>query len=241
MCGRFVLEATWKELHDAFDLVRTNDPPEIAPRYNIAPTQPVLVVRPAFGDVSKGREATFARWGLMPSWVRDPADFPTLINARGETAHEKPSFRAAMRHRRVLVPASGFYEWKANGKGRPKQPYYITPRDGGVVTFGGLMEHWSGPDGDEIPSAAIVTTGPNGTFGALHDRMPYVVPPDRRDAWMDVANVTAKDASEMLVPPDEAFWQARPVGRRVGNPRVDDPHLIDPIAPDEVEGDPVEL
>ena len=225
MCGRFALEADWIELVDAFDLVRVNDPPPVEPRYNIAPTQPILAVREAEG----GRRAVFLRWGLVPPWVKDPNDFPTLINARAETAAEKPSFRSAMRHGRVLVPASGFYEWRSEGKGKPKQPFYIRPREGGLVGFGGLAERWTGPDGEEMASGAIVTTGPNGTFGKLHDRMPLVVPPDRYAAWLDVRGTVAQEVADMLVPPDEDFWEAVPVDRAVGNPRAQGPELVEEI------------
>ena len=227
MCGRFALETDWTELVRTFDLVRSNTAPEVEPRYNIAPTQPVLVVRPAHGDPEKGRTAGFARWGLVPGWVKDPNDFPTLINARAETAHEKPSFRSAMKHGRVLVPASGFYEWQKREGG--KQPFYLRPRAGGLVAFGGLAERWTGPDGEEMESAAIVTTGPNGTFGALHDRMPLVVPEKHWVAWLDVRDTHAEQVRDLLVPPAEDFWEAVPVNRAVGNPRNQGRQLIEPV------------
>ena len=229
MCGRFALESDWNELVDAFDLVRTNAAPEIEPRYNIAPTQPILVVRPAFDDAEKGREATFVRWGLVPHWVKDPNDFPTLINARAETAHEKPSFRSAMKHRRVLVPASGFYEWQSRGKGQRKQPFYLRPRDGGLVAFGGLAENWQGPDGEEMASGAIVTTGPNGTFGKLHDRMPLVVPSGHWQAWLDTKRTHPEEVRDLLVPPADDYWEAVPVDPAVGSPRNQGAGLIVPI------------
>ena len=229
MCGRFALDTDWVELVETFDLVRANDAPAVEPRFNIAPTQPILVVRAAYDDAAKGRQAGFVRWGLVPHWVKDPNDFPTLINARAETAFEKPSFRAAMRHGRVLVPASGFYEWQSRGKGQRKQPFYVRPRDGGLVSFGGIAERWQGPDGEEMGTGAIVTTGPNGTFGALHDRMPLVVPPERRDAWLDCKGTHAEEVQDMLVPPDEEFWEAVPVDPAVGSVRNQGAGLIEPI------------
>ena len=229
MCGRFALDTDWVELVDAFDLVRSNAAPRIEPRFNIAPTQPILIVRPAYDDARKGRETGFARWGLIPSWVKDPNDFPTIINARAETAAEKPSFRAAMKHGRVLVPASGFYEWQSKGKGEPKQPFFVRPRAGGLVAFGGLAERWQGPNGEETVSAAIVTTGPNGTFGALHDRMPLVVPSAACDAWLDARRTHPEEVAELLVPPADDFWEAVPVARAVGNPRAQGPGLIERV------------
>ena len=144
MCGRFSSNAdelTWKEYADllGFDLLRA-----IAPRYNIAPSQPVEIVRlsPATGKP----ELVPVKWGLVPSWAKDPAIGNRMINARAETAHEKPSFRAAFKHRRCVIPATGFYEWQARGKG-PKQPYHITMKAGGLFSMAGLWEHWQAPDG----------------------------------------------------------------------------------------------
>lgn len=229
MCGRFALDTDWNEMVETFAIAPTNRAPEVEPRFNIAPTTPILVVRPAHDDAEKGRAATHARWGLWPRWVKDPNDFPTLINARAETAAEKPSFRGAMRHGRVLVPASGFYEWQSRGKGKPKQPFYIRPRAGGLVAFGGLFETWTGPDGDEVPTAAIVTTGPNGTFGALHDRMPLVVPEAHWTAWLDTKRSHAQEVQDMLVPPADDFWEAVPVSTRVNRPGHEGRELVEPI------------
>ena len=229
MCGRFALDTDWTELVETFALAPTNRAPQVEPRFNIAPTTSILVVRPAHDDAEKGRAAAHARWGLWPRWVKDPNDFPTIINARAETAADKPSFRGAMRHGRVLVPASGFYEWQARGKGQRKQPFYIRPRSGGLVAFGGLMEVWQGPDGEEVPTAAIVTTGPNGTFGALHDRMPLVVPRERWNVWLDAKRTHAQEVEDMLVPPADDFWEAVPVSTAVSRVGNEGQELIEPL------------
>lgn len=198
MCGRFALTATPDEVRRLFaHLERPNFPP----RDDIRPTEPIAVVLRREGE----RHFLLVRWGFVPSWVRDPRDFSLLINARAETAADKPSFRGAMRHGRCLIPASGFYEWKAEGRG-PKRPYFLAPADGGLVAFAGLVETWAGADGSEVDTAAVLTVPANATVAAIHDRMPAVVPPDRFDDWLDTVRVDAKAAARLLVPaPDDLF------------------------------------
>lgn len=167
MCGRFTLRVPAAELVEIFRLLRR---PDVQPRYNIAPTQPVAVVR----RIDRGRELSMLRWGLVPSWAKDPKIGARMINARAETVATKPAFRTALRRRRCLVPADGFYEW-AKSAGGTKQPHYITRRDGRPFAFAGLWESWDGPDGSSIESCTIVTTEANDLVGRIHDRMPVIL------------------------------------------------------------------
>ncbi len=215
MCGRFTLTATPEEIEALFALLDLEDFP---PRYNIAPTQPILMVvagpRPDPGSNLPDRRALLVRWGLIPGWAKDPKDLPLLINARAETAAEKASFRAAMRHRRALVPASGFYEWKRDGS-KKSQPYFIRPRGGGVVAFGGLMETWSEPGGSEIDTGAILTTSANSAIAAIHDRMPVVIRPEHWSRWLDCRSSEPRDVADLLQPVEPDFFEAIPVSDKV--------------------------
>lgn len=239
MCGRFSLTATPEEVQELLDLVEIEAFP---PRYNIAPTQPILVIvaDPPTGEGSNlpGREAMLVRWGLLPSWVKDPKDFPLLINARGETAAGKASFRAAMRHRRVLVPASGFYEWKRDGK-RKAQPYWIRPRGGGLVVFAGLMETWHSPDGSEIDTAAILTTAANATVGNIHDRMPVVIRREDFAQWLDCRGREPRDVAHLLQPAGPDLFEAVPVSSAVNKVANSGPDIQQPVEP-APEGEAVE-
>jgi putative SOS response-associated peptidase YedK len=164
MCGRFALTATPDEVRRLFAFL---DQPNFPGRDDIRPTEPIGVVVVRQGE----RRFELVRWGFVPGWVEDPREFSLLINARAETAAEKPSFRGAMRHGRCLVPADGFYEWRAEGAG-PKRPYFISRADGGLVAFAGLTETWAGADGSEVDTAAILTVPANEVVAPIHDRMP---------------------------------------------------------------------
>lgn len=221
MCGRFALTASPDEVRALLEYL---DLPNFPPRYNIAPTQPIAIVRQE-GD---RRRFALVRWGLVPGWVKDPMSFTLLINARAETAAEKPSFRNAMRHRRCLIPASGFYEWKRPENG-PKQPYWIRPRDGGLVAFAGLWEEWTDPDGGEIETGAILTVDANRTIAEIHNRMPAVIAKENFAGWLDTGRVPAKEAAKMLAPAPEDLFTAIPVSTRVNSARDDDPGLQEAV------------
>jgi len=234
MCGRFAFTGTPEELMEALGVVDLEDFP---PRYNIAPTQPILLVIAGNGAREPGsnlpnRRAMLARWGLIPAWARNPADMPLNINARSETAAEKASFKAAMRHRRVLIPASGFYEWRRTGK--QKQAFWVRPRHGGVVAFGGLMEMYSEPGGSEIDTAAILTTAANADVAHVHDRMPVVIMPDDYDRWLDCRTQEPRDVAHLMRPPAEGFFEAIPVSDKVNKVANSSPDLQQRVEPAQV-------
>jgi putative SOS response-associated peptidase YedK len=226
MCGRFGLIGRPEEIRDLFGLDQI-DPDLCGPRYNIAPTQPVLVVRAG----PRGRELVPMRWGLVPAWVKDPQDFPLLINARAESLAEKPAFRAACRYRRCLVPASGFYEWQASA-GRGKRPYWIAPARGGLVAFAGLWETWCDRDGGEIDTAAIVTTDACEGLAAIHPRMPAVLAREDWAAWLS-PETPVGEALALIRPAAGEALQAVSVSSRVNAVANDDSGLLEPAAPAE--------
>ena len=220
MCGRYTVTATPEAIRALFRYV---EQPNFPSRYNIAPTQPIAVVRLVDGE----RHFALMRWGLLPSWVKDPKAFSLLINARGESVNEKPAFRNAMKRRRCLIPANGFYEWKAL-PGR-KQPFYIRSKSGEPVAFAGLWETWEGPNGEELDTAAIVTTRANRTLSPIHDRMPAVVPPEAFDLWLDCANVDATTAAALLAPAQEDLFEAYEISTAVNRTANDNPKVIEPF------------
>ncbi|MBK9797703.1 MAG: SOS response-associated peptidase [Holophagaceae bacterium] len=218
MCGRFSLHATSQELADGTLCQRLAGFREER-RYNIAPGQWVIVVRPEKGE----RVPDTAQWGLVPAWAKDPKAGPRPINARAEGLEAKPTFRAAFRHGRCLIPASGFYEWK--GVGKSKQPFFIRPQGGkGIFVFAGLLSTWAGPEG-ELTTCTIITTAPNELMADLHDRMPVILNPEGQAAWLDPENLRA---AALLVPCPAADMEAYAVGPAVGNPLNEGPELIKP-------------
>ncbi|MDT8306178.1 MAG: SOS response-associated peptidase [Anaerolineae bacterium] len=224
MCGRFTLLVPAEELAQAFDLPSI---PEVAPpRYNIAPTQPVAIVRL---DQARGeRELAYVNWGLIPFWADDPSIGNRMINARAETAAEKPAFRAAFKYRRCLVPASGFYEWqKRNGA---KQPYYIYAAQGRVLGLAGLWERWTDPDGSEIQSCTILTTGPSGDVSSLHNRMPLILDPADYGTWLHSDGTNMDELQHLLRPAPEGTLAAEPVSTYVNRPGNEGPECIAPLA-----------
>lgn len=215
MCGRFAIDATPDQIAAHFALADVGDFPA---RYNIAPTQPVLLIIAGNprepGSNLPGRRSMLVRWGLVPGWWKDPAKLPLLFNARSETAAEKASFRAAMRHRRALVPASGFYEWRRDGKSG-SQPYWIRPRNGGVVAFAALMETFAEPGGSEVDTGAILTTVANEDIAFVHDRMPVVIRPEDFARWLDCRNLEPHDVADLMQPPEQGMFEAIPVSDNV--------------------------
>lgn len=233
MCGRFSLTATPQEVQEFFGLEETEDFP---PRYNIGPTQPILIVagdlRRSDGDNRPDRRALLARWGFLPGWVKDPADFPLLINARSETAAEKASFRAAMRHRRVLIVASGFYEWHRPPKGSKQKsvPYWIRPRQGGIVAFAGLMETYLSADGAELDTTAVLTVSANQAISAIHGRMPVVIQPADFSRWLDCLNQEPRHVADLMVPAADDYFDAVPVSDLVNKVANSGPEVQTPVA-----------
>ena len=231
MCGRFALLARADLLREFLNLVNLEEPPA---RYNIAPTQPILVVvagdRQAPGSNLPERKAMLVRWGFMPGWVKDPQDFPLLINARAETAIGKASFRAAMRHRRILVPASGFFEWRRPAdKGAKAQAYFIRPKRGEIVAFAGLMETWSSADGSEVDTGAILTTAANADIARIHDRMPVVIRPEDFSRWLDCRTQEPREVEDLMRPIEEGFFEAIPVSDKVGKVSNMGPDILEPV------------
>ncbi len=234
MCGRFALTADRRVVEEFLAMLFEEDAPA---RYNIAPTQPILVVissdKQSPGSNMPERRAMLARWGFIPGWVKDPRDFPLLINARAETAAEKASFRAAMRHRRVLIPASGFYEWHRPSKesGEKAQAYWIRPRRQEVVAFAGLMETWSSADGSEVDTAAILTTSANAAMAPIHDRMPVVIRQEDFSRWLDCKTQEPRDVVKFMRPIEDDFFEAIPVSDLVNKVANMGPDVQAPAGP----------
>jgi putative SOS response-associated peptidase YedK len=230
MCGRYVIFSTPEAIRALF---RYGEQPNFPPRYNVAPTQPIPVVRLLDGK----RSFALMRWGLLPSWVEEPKTFPLLINARGESVLDKPAFRNAMRRRRCLIPTDGFYEWQAGlsspAAAGPKQPYLVRAKrgEGGAappLAFAGLWETWTGPNGEELDTAAIVTTDANRTLAAIHPRMPAFIAPEAFDLWLDCDAVPAEEAATLIKPADDALLEIYPVSPAVNRVANDSEALIVP-------------
>lgn len=236
MCGRLTLTSTPDEVRRLFGY---EDHPNFPPRYNIAPTQPLAVVAPVEGR----RRFLLVRWGFIPDWAKNPADLPLMINARVETVAEKPSFRGAIRHRRMLVPTTGFYEWRQAKDGATKgaatkQPYFIRSAETMLMAFAGIWETFLGADGSEIDTAAILTVPANGLMRQLHDRMPAIVHPKDFDRWLDCRGTSVSEALALIPPAPDGFLEAFPVSTRVNSVRNDDEGLIEPLTEPIVAPEP---
>ncbi len=222
MCGRFTLFEAETILSREFGV---SGIPTLSPRYNIAPSQPVAAVRAT--PAGSGREIALLRWGLIPSWSKDSAIGNRLINARAETAREKPSFRNAFRRHRCLIPANGFYEWQRLERG--KQPYFVRMRDERLFAFAGLWDRWGSPDTGVIETCTILTTVANAVLAPIHDRMPVILPPTEYARWLDPALQDTDSLAPLLVPFPPGNMLALPVSTRVNTPTMDDESCIAPL------------
>jgi putative SOS response-associated peptidase YedK len=226
MCGRYASTRGRQELVDFFG-VEVDEADHLEPDYNVAPTKPVPVVLTRQEDI---RELHVARWGLVPFWAKDVSVGARMINARVETAHEKPAFRRAFSLRRCIVPADGYYEWQANEDGG-KQPHFIRPADGGVLAMAGLYEVWRSPDaaGGRLLSCTILTTEATDDVGRIHDRMPMLVEPGRFGAWLDPALTDADEVRSLLVRAAEGRLESHPVSTAVNKVANNGPELVRPL------------
>jgi len=222
MCGRFLLTTPAEAIAA---LLWLESLPEIEARYNIAPTQPIGIVRAR--SLAQDREWVSARWGLVPRWSREPLTRKPLFNARSEGVAEKAAFRDSFKHRRCLIPASGFYEWKAEGRNR--QPFLVGLRDGAPFAFAGLWDRWQPPGQPPIDSCAILTTAPNGLVQPIHDRMPVILDPAHFGLWLDPTFADTSTLQELLGPYPAALMTADPVGTHVNNARFDGPECAAPV------------
>ncbi len=223
MCGRFTLFVDPKDLMEAFPGFAV--PVDWTPRYNIAPTQSVAVIPNNGGD-----QIEFFRWGLIPSWAKDPNIGNRMINARAETLAEKPSFRAAYRRRRCLVLADGFYEWRKEPGRTTKTPLYIRLESGEPFAFAGLWEAWRAPDEQTILSCTIITTTPNPLVAKIHNRMPVILEREAYDLWLDPAEQSPDRLGKWLRPYPAAQMTAHPVSTLVNSPANDSPACIVPVS-----------
>ena len=214
MCGRFALYS------DPFTLARrfeVDAPPELSPRYNVAPSQNIPIVR----DEGEKRRFALARWGLIPHWAKDIKIGYSTINARAETVASKPAFRNAFRHRRCLIPADGFNEWQTIPGSKVKQPWFIALRDREPMAFAGLWERWRSPEGEELESCSIIVTDANEIMRPIHDRMPVILAPEDWGTWLETDAKDAEGLQSLLKPYPPESMKAWPVSTKVNSPRND--------------------
>ena len=216
MCGRYRLSRRKQFVEEYFDCDPWDD--DWNPRYNIAPTQPVPAIRQH--PKEPVRQLALMKWGLIPSWAKDSSGAAGMINARSETAATKPAFRDPLKHRRCLIPADGFYEWKRTATS--KQPYCFEVNEGELFAFAGLWDGWKDPKGNWIRTCSILTTTPNSVTSAVHDRMPVILDPDSYDLWLDPGMNDDGAASDLLKPYDAGLMRWYPVSTRVNHVAHDD-------------------
>ncbi len=223
MCGRYRQSRKKQLVEEYFDSV--SEEPDWSPRYNIAPTQPVLVIRQH--PTEPRRVLSQVRWGLVPSWAKDLSGGSRMINARSETATTTPAFRDALKFRRCLIPADGFYEWQRIGKS--KQPYCFEVNDGGLFAFAGIWERWKDPSGNAVETCSILTTTPNVVTSAVHDRMPVILDQDSYDVWLDPGMRDVTVVSDLLKPYDARLMRCYPVSTRINYVANDDEECSTPV------------
>lgn len=218
MCGRYTLRVPTETLAEHFGLSEVGR--TVPPSYNVAPTSEVAAIVAGGGGE---RRLELLRWGLVPSWADDPGIGARMINARSETAHEKPSFRRAFRERRCLIPADGFYEWRRTGDG--KQPYHIRLREGRPFAFAGLWERWG-----DLRTCAILTTAANDAVAEVHERMPVILPPEDYDLWLDPETRDTEYLLPLMRPFEAGEMEVYPVSRFVNRPTNDDERCVERVA-----------
>ncbi len=218
MCGRFTHHLTWRQIVGLYRLTQVEPPPGWRERYNLAPTQDAPVIRTRDGE----RECAMLRWGLVPSWSKEPKAEYSTINARSETVATKPTYREAFRRRRCLVPASGFYEWRAEPGAKGKQPYYFRRADGEPMTFAGLWERWQKGEAPALETFTIIVTSASEQVQPFHHRMPVILQTDQFDAWLE----GDPQILEPMLAPFAGALAIDPVSRAVNDPRNDGPELI---------------
>jgi putative SOS response-associated peptidase YedK len=223
MCGRYRLSRRKQIIEEYFDTADWQE--DWNPRYNIAPTQQIPIVRQ--NPKEPVRQISLMKWGLIPSWAKDSSVAAKMINARSETASTKPAFREALKSRRCLIPADGFYEWARTGK--TKQPYCFEVNGGELFAFAGLWDRWKDPSGGWVKTCSILTTTPNAVTSAIHDRMPVILDPDAYDLWLDPGMKDADAASELLKPYDARQMRGYPVSTRINRVANDDEECSRPV------------
>jgi len=223
MCGRYRLSRRKQLVEEYFD--SASDEPDWSPRYNIAPTQPIPVIRQ--NPTEPIRKLSMMRWGLIPSWSKDSSLAASMINARSETAGTRPAFRDAMKSRRCLIPADGFYEWSRAG--RTKQPFCFEVNEGELFAFAGIWDRWKDPSGNWMKTCSIMTTTPNAVTAAVHDRMPVILDPDNYELWLDPGMTNVAAASDLLKPYDARLMRCYPVSTRINHVANDDEGCSAPV------------
>jgi putative SOS response-associated peptidase YedK len=223
MCGRFTQTASPEVIAEQFKIT---NPPLFTPRYNIAPSQPIAAIR--IDPDTATRTLVMLRWGLIPSWAKDPKIGNQCINAKAETVAEKPSFRSAFKKRRCLVIATGFYEWQVQG--RAKQPIWIGLQSKRPFAFAGLWEQWKPPEGEPLETCTIITTEPNDLMAPIHNRMPVILSPASYDQWLDLSFQQIEPLKALLRPYPSEELTAYPVSTLVNNPRHDASQCLEPVS-----------
>src|SRR5262245_51633091 len=223
MCGRYRLSRRKQIIEESFDTADWQD--DWSPRYNIAPTQPVPVIRQH--PKEPVRQISLMKWGLVPNWARDASIASSTINAKSETASEKPAFRDPFKYRRCLIPADGFYEWKRSGSS--KQPYCFEVQNGEVFAFAGLWDGWKDADGQWIKTCSILTTLPNAVTATVHNRMPVILDRECYELWLDPSVTSVEVISELLKPFDARLMRCYPISAKVNHVANDDEECSRPV------------